>query len=789
MQEQHLKYAIPFTVSARTARLIGQENFANAEGAIIELVKNSYDADAKVAIVVLDNTSTNKNDHTLYIIDNGHGMDEHVLVNNWMRIGTNNKEIAFKGNHGRIKTGAKGIGRFALDRLGRNTYLISQTEESKRLVDWEMDWLQFEEPNKPLSEINASINSYNGYIREWIVTNIKSDPILDTISKYDFTNGTVLKITNLRDVWNDLEVKGLYKGLEALIPPSDLGIFDVYLYSIAQIEYFGKVSTAFFNDFDYKVEANFDSETLNVKLKITRDELDLEEIKTNHLDVFLNKKNPYDLNTLEEKTFEYEKDVRKILKWKEAQNDLLKGLGDFKFSFYFLRRAVNTRDLETYPFKDADYNERKETLDRFGGVKIYRDSFRVRPYGEPGDDWLELGKREAASPAGPGQVIGAWRVRSSQIAGTIFVSRVANSSLNDKSDRSSLIENESFTTLKKIIIGIISEFEYDRSRISNPFYIKQKRKKEQEEEDRIRQKAEELADEIVKLRDEKKELEQEQDSSNTKEEFQSRIESIIREFTSNSNDEKDSEEATLRGLASLGITVASFAHELRGLAKNLGLDTKQLRKSITLVVSEKILQELPPNKNPLFIIDGIEESHQKMGFWLNYSLTGINRDKRNRTDLNLFYYFDKLKASWQESLTMKNIALNLIKLEAEKCTLRAFEIDFDTIFNNLIANTIDAFNSYKKVVDRLITIDMCVLDDKIVIKYQDNGPGLSDVFSHNEEIFLPFVSSKKDENGNQIGTGLGMYLAKRVVETYNGNISVTSSKGAFEIILEFPKRK
>jgi len=785
LKEEHIKYEIPFTVSARTARLIGQENFANAEGAIIELVKNCYDADAKVALVVLDNASNDKNDHSLYIIDNGLGMDEHILVNNWMRIGTNNKEVSYKGSQGRIKTGAKGIGRFALDRLGRNSYMITQTKELKRLVDWEMDWIQFEEPNKPLSEINASVNSYKGNIKEWILSNIKSPIILKTISEYNFDNGTVIKISNLRDSWHNSGVKGLYKGLEALIPPSDLGIFDVYLYALSHSEDFGKVSTAFFNDFDYKVEANFVSEKLKVELKITRDELDLKEIKINHLDVFQNQKAPYDLKTLENKTFEYEKDVTKILKWKEAETHLLRTLGDFRFSFYFLRRAVNNKDLETYPFKDADYNERKETLDRFGGIKIYRDSFRVRPYGEPGDDWLELGKREAASPAGPGQVIGSWRVRSSQIAGTIFISRVANSSLNDKSDRSSLIENESFIILKRIIIGIISEFEYDRSKISNPFYLKQKKKREDEEEKRIRQKAEELADEIVKLRDEEKQL---QENAN-KQEYQARIESTIREFSNNTNEEKDSEEATLRGLASLGITVASFAHELRGLAKNLGLDTNQLRKAIRSIVSEKIFQELPDRKNPLFIIDGIEESHQKMGFWLNYSLTGINRDKRNRTDLDLFHYLDKLKANWDESLSMKFITLSLLKTEAEKNVIRAFEIDLDTIFNNLIANSIDAFNSYKKIVDRIIEIDLKTIGEKIVIIYKDNGPGLSDVFSYSEEIFLPFVSSKKDEHGNQVGTGLGMYLAKRVMESYNGNIGVVSAKGSFEITLEFPKRK
>ena len=46
---------IPFTVSARTAKLIGQENFSNAEGAIIELVKNTYDADSQYCFILFEN--------------------------------------------------------------------------------------------------------------------------------------------------------------------------------------------------------------------------------------------------------------------------------------------------------------------------------------------------------------------------------------------------------------------------------------------------------------------------------------------------------------------------------------------------------------------------------------------------------------------------------------------------------------------------------------------------------------------------------------------------------------
>ena len=99
---------IPFTVSARTARLIGQENFANAEGAIIELVKNSYDADASICIIIIDPVND-----SIRILDNGDGMTEKIIRNQWMTIGTDDKKVNFK-TKSRIKTGAKGIGRFGI---------------------------------------------------------------------------------------------------------------------------------------------------------------------------------------------------------------------------------------------------------------------------------------------------------------------------------------------------------------------------------------------------------------------------------------------------------------------------------------------------------------------------------------------------------------------------------------------------------------------------------------------------------------------------------------------------
>ncbi|WP_294966934.1 ATP-binding protein [Sulfurimonas sp.] len=165
---------IPFKVSARTARLIGRENIASSKGAIVELVKNCYDADSSIAIIyfkrivevvkvkeIVDNEEVEvekKIDKSeLYILDAGEGMTEQIISNHWMTIGTNNKEFDIFTKSGRVKAGAKGIGRFALDKLGDKCEMITKfNPETHKDIDnkgnetnykaylWEVNWKDFE---------------------------------------------------------------------------------------------------------------------------------------------------------------------------------------------------------------------------------------------------------------------------------------------------------------------------------------------------------------------------------------------------------------------------------------------------------------------------------------------------------------------------------------------------------------------------------------------------------------------------------------------------------------------
>ena len=138
-----------FNVSARTARLIGRENFANAEGAIVELVKNTYDADSRACFVVFD-VQEDKCKSSIYIIDCGEGMTEDVISKHWMTIGTDDKLNNAFSKKGRVKSGAKGIGRFALDRLGKKAEMITFSDKTEQGLLWTIDWTDFEKKGNTL---------------------------------------------------------------------------------------------------------------------------------------------------------------------------------------------------------------------------------------------------------------------------------------------------------------------------------------------------------------------------------------------------------------------------------------------------------------------------------------------------------------------------------------------------------------------------------------------------------------------------------------------------------------
>ncbi len=781
---------LPFSVSARTAKLIGQENFANAEGAIVELVKNAYDADADTAIIIFD---TSKTEHCIYIIDNGHGMTEQVIKEKWMQIGTDDKLQNFTSDGGRIKTGAKGIGRFALDRLGTSARMHTVSKTNKQSLYWSVNWEDFNEIGLAINEVKAKLFDFKNFnlVNHLEKAFANNEPILESVRKVKFETGTILKITNLKDNWNGKAVKSLFDNLEVLVPPAEQPDFNIYLFSTNPTDNLGKVNTAYYDDFDYKLAAVYLSEEQTLTVKITRNELDIKTLENSYDEVFQYpqmQKFPYDSETFKAKEFILTLDIDELRGFSSVDRELLDKVGDFSFTFYFLKITVSDNkeegDIKRYPYRSFVTANRRAWLNKFGGVKIFRDGFRVRPYGENGDDWLRLGERSAKSPQSAGQRLGDYRIRPNQIAGTVNISRIENSYFNDKSGREGIQENDVFEVFKNLLTEIINLFEKDRNIVM--FHLKQLDDKRNE----IKKQRELAKAEAKRILEKKRKREETKTQGlfDKVDENQNKTQELFAEVTEQYEqelEEKQSEIQLLRNLASVGLIISSSAHELTSLRQRIVPRTEFLIRELKKIISEGSLDHLRQADNPFYMIELMKGEDLKIKHWLDYSLNFIKKDKRRRTEIIVGEFFEKFQNSWKKALEQKNINLTIDGIKDESIKVQGFEVDLDTIFNNLLANSIEAL---KGTEEKKVVVSWKVSVDFIEVEFSDNGSGLAKEFRKNpSDIFNAHETSKKDSKGNVIGTGLGLYIVKSIMDEYSdSSIFIIDSKIGFRVGLKLP---
>ncbi|MCI8639873.1 MAG: hypothetical protein HFG41_12250 [Coprococcus sp.] len=191
---------IQFNVDAYTAKLIGRENVSKLEGAVLEIIKNAYDADAKVVCLYYS-----KAQQCIYVLDNGTGMRESVLRDHWMSIGNSSKKKNFVTDGERIQTGAKGIGRFALDRISDRCEMLIISETGG--LEWTVNWDDFNEVKK-LSDVKAKLYDTDetllGYVN---ISKWKNHAAASIISKLDLGHtGTVFRLYGLHDEWNSITI-------------------------------------------------------------------------------------------------------------------------------------------------------------------------------------------------------------------------------------------------------------------------------------------------------------------------------------------------------------------------------------------------------------------------------------------------------------------------------------------------------------------------------------------------------------------------------------------------------
>lgn len=436
---------IIFDVDAYTVRLLGRENRPRLGLAVAEIIKNAYDADAEAVCIY-----SSDEDKCVYIMDNGTGMTEEMIRSYWMRIGKSPKKHFYMSEKHRIQNGKYGIGRFAFDRISDQCEML--TIANMGGLECSVDWRDFD-GRKRISDAGIRLYDLDDSLMEYVGLEYwKNRQMADLVRELSFQGtGTAFRLTGLHDVWDSKLTERLRKDLEALIAADMPGDFRIFFFDDQTKTNEAEITRHRVEAFDYKID--FQVRDLELKVQLLRNEFDFQGQEERILKEA----------GFSEKEYRYFQGEKKHRTYSLSQiGEAGNLIGDFSGTLYFGKSGVLENEMKTFYLKNTD--GRPEFSKKYGGIRLYRDYFRIYPYGENGDchfDWLDLYTRKERFPAGLGDQVSCWRVDPNEITGFVHISR-NNSNLEDTPNRNGLQEGEGLEQLKHILLSVIRELEQDR---------------------------------------------------------------------------------------------------------------------------------------------------------------------------------------------------------------------------------------------------------------------------------------------------------------------------------------
>ncbi len=417
---------------AQMLRRIGDELISSETVAVIELVKNAYDADA-TRVLVRFQGPLEIGQGTIEVMDNGHGMSLETMQTTWMEPATLfRKRQQRSEQYGRRVLEEKGIGRFAASRLANTLEVVTRRTGEDREIRALFDWSQFDDEHKYLDQVEV-------LWEESEPAEICPGGTIHTLwgegqtpESNALTHGTILRMKGLRAIWDKSQFETLHTGLSRLISPffeqdqlTRHDAFQIYLELPAQFASLSGIiqpPEALKNP-HYTVKGSVD-ETGHYTLTFKLPGQDGQELITGQFplpDRHMPQCGPFSIE---------------LRVW---DRDSLSGLAH--------ERGATLADV-------------RRDLDAAAGINIYRDGFRVLPYGEPRNDWLRLDLRRVQNPT--------MRLSNNQIMGYVLISADKNPQLHDQSNREGLIEGPALDDLRELVKMVLAELETRRYTIRRP---------------------------------------------------------------------------------------------------------------------------------------------------------------------------------------------------------------------------------------------------------------------------------------------------------------------------------
>lgn len=681
---------LTFKPRARLMLLLGDQLIRDAGIAVFELVKNAYDADATKCSITLEKIGATSEQARIIVEDNGTGMDLATVKEVWLSPGTRNrltqreellKETAkpARSKRGRLPLGEKGVGRFAVHKLGNQVKMITRVADADEVLVV-IDWTKFDN-DSPLTKVSVSVEER---------------------TPQHFVGrrtGTRIEISGLRELpWTRRRVRDLHRAITSICSPvsgpdgfsatlklnPDPGEWLEGLLTAEQamqlslFRFCGRIENGQLT-YDYEFKPWPGMKGINPR-KISQKVI------------------PIDAATEEQKKKAASAD-------EENTRDLASHqIGPIDIDFH-----IFDRERDVLQFVPGNMDLLKDFLDQNGGVRVYRDGVRVYDFGEPGNDWLDLGGRRINVPAR--------RIGNNQVIGTIRLKLAKSRDLVEKTNREGFVENPAYRAFRAVVKFAIAQAEAERN-IDKQRIRKATAKPKQKEP---------VLGEVAALREEITKLDLKKEQEKTLRHHLDRIEIQFREVLDR-----------LLTAAGAGLNLAVVLHEVEKGIKSLHAAIKNGEPANIILDRAKQLAE---------IIDGLTWLTRQSG------VIDVVADTLIRHCLFAWSYrFINHRIDVTNGLDHGN----------PNFTVRGSRRLLMTALMNLIDNAI-YWAGVKRVSNRKIFVGTTMeLTGNPAFVVADNGPGLQDA---PEYLTMPFFTRKPD------GMGLGLHIADEIMKIHEGRLA------------------
>lgn len=724
--------------AARLIHTIGSDLIGDSYAALVELVKNSYDADAtKVDIVFKYVEIDNESALIISIKDDGHGMDFDTVINKWLVPATDDKlkrKVSKKGS--RTLQGRKGIGRFAASILGQEMTLstVDETgEKSEAVIDWRIF-----KTDEYLDEVELLIDKKetNESSGTEILIIAKDEKYEEIVLDENGKEKPIEKIDSKLSYWNEITLQQLVNELRTLISPFNESTEDEFKINILfknspfreKDEIIAIDTYPIINFYDYRISGTI-SETGTADL-VFENNVNPETVQTEQIN------REFDLTGNNKYCGLIKVDFRVFDREPEAIDNLInKGL-------------INpvTKNL-------MGKREAKRFLNEAYGVNVYKNFFRIRPYGNGGIDWLDLDKDRIQNFT--------LKISNNQIIGFVTIQSEEKSGLEEKSARDGLKQNEHYFGLKELAQKAL--FELETRRLAYRIKSKKSRGKPTKTQDTINslfslaEVKSSIGKKLSELKIDKKAID-EIDTILTKEE-EKKVEL---------KEEIEKTIAIYQGQATLGKIVNFILHEGRKPLQFFNSETRVMERYLKFyraTKDEENLDELTKSINGFKI-------NSKFITNLFKRISPLAKQKREKkTDFSVIHIIEDSLDVFKSHLEDKRIDVSI--LGSKDITIFGWSEDLYIALTNLIENSV-YWLEVSKSGSKKINISVQENKGDVVIDFRDSGPGLSNLEIESGAIFEPGYSKKLN------GTGLGLAIAGEAIDRLNGELSARSySEGAY----------